>query len=115
MAGEFEVIAGGNAPLVIGAQGMDDIVQCIRVIVLTSWFSCPLDRGFANTASFVDSPLPHAVAARMAELTEAIEKYEPRVRVTSIKFQPRADEAVDGRLFPVIRFRLKEGKEGVVL
>ena len=105
-AQEFEFVAD-DAPAVIGARGMDDILQCIRYIVRTTVFSVPLDRSFANDGSYIDAPVPHAVAARMAALTEAIERKEPRVRVTSIRFAPRADDATDGRLFPVIRFRLR--------
>jgi phage baseplate assembly protein W len=107
-AQEFEVVAD-NAPAVIGARGMDDVMQCIRYIVRTTVFSVPLDRGFASDGAYIDSPAPHAAAARMAALTEAIERKEPRVRVTSIRFQPRPDDALDGRLYPVIRFRLREG------
>jgi phage baseplate assembly protein W len=108
MSAEFEVVAD-NAPAVIGASGLDDIMQCIRYIVRTTVFSVPLDRSFASDGSYVDAPVPHAVAARMAALTEAIERKEPRVRVTSIRFAARAEDALDGRLYPVIRFRLREG------
>jgi phage baseplate assembly protein W len=105
---EFEIIAD-NAPAIIGARGMDDIVQCIRYIVRTTVFSVPLDRSFASDGSYIDSPVPQAVAARMAALAEAIESREPRVRVTSIRFAALPDEAMDGRVYPVIRFRLREG------
>lgn len=71
-------------PLTIGAQGMDAIVQNIRVIVTTLAYSCPLDRGFASTGSFIDAPTPYAVARAIAELTEAIEAKEPRVRVGGV-------------------------------
>jgi phage baseplate assembly protein W len=108
MSAEFEV-AADNAPAVIGARGMDDIMQCIRYIVRTTVFSVPLDRSFASDGSYLDAPVPHATAARMAALTEAIERKEPRVRVTSIRFAARPDDAMDGRLYPVIRFRLREG------
>jgi phage baseplate assembly protein W len=105
-------ISVDNAPIIIGASGLDDICQCLRCIARTVIFSVPLDRGFANSGSFVDSPAPHATAARVAELTEAIEKYEPRVKVSSIRFQTgagSAEAAAEGRLTPVICFRIKEG------
>ena len=108
MSQEYEFIAD-NAPAVIGARGLEDIMQCIRYIVRTTVFSVPLDRGFARSGAYVDAPVPHAVAARMAALTEAIERKEPRVRVTSIRFAPRAGTGSRRRLYPVIRFRLREG------
>ena len=115
---EYVVEITLNAPVIIGATGIDDINQCIRYIVLCIVYSCPMDRGFANKGSYIDAPIPHAVAMRIAELTEAIEQNEPRVRVTSIKIvsagqkaQEAASAAMDGRTMPVIRYRLREGVE----
>lgn len=113
---EYMVEIDDNAPSIIGARGLADINQCIRYIVRSVIFSCPMDRGFANSGSFIDAPIPHAVAMRVAELTGIIEEHEPRVRVTSIEFIPAAKQAeeaaaaaMDGRLRPVIRYRLREG------
>ena len=108
MSQEFELMAN-DAPAIIGARGLDDVMQCIRYIVRTTVFSVPLDRGFAQTGTFIDAPVPHAAAARMAALTEAIERREPRVRVVSIRFAAAADDAIEGRIVPLIRFRLREG------
>jgi hypothetical protein len=108
MAQEYEVIAD-EAPVVIGTRGLEDIMQCIRYIVRTTAYSVPMDRSFSNDGSYIDAPLPHAAAARMAVLTEAIESREPRVRVSSIRFAPRPDAAMDGRSFPIIRFRPRQG------
>lgn len=115
---EYELTAG-QAPIVIGASGLADIMQCMRTIVGTVAYSCPMDRGFANTGKYLDAPIPHAVALRVAELTEALEAREPRIKVTSIRFVPQhssagqhaqtVNSAVDGSLAPVIRFRLREG------
>lgn len=99
----------GDTPLIIGATGMESIIQNIRVIVTTLAYSVPLDRGFANAGSFIDSPTPYAVALKIAELSEAIEAREPRVQVTGIDFAPRPDEMMQGRVYPKIVFRLKDG------
>lgn len=116
MESEYVVEVDVAAPAIIGATGLADINQCIRYIVACVMYSCPMDRGFANSGSYIDAPIPHAVAMRIAELTEAIEHYEPRVQVTSIKFissareaQEAADAAMEGRLSPVIRYRLRQG------
>lgn len=105
---EFEIVAD-ETPAIIGARGLEDVMQCIRYIVRTTVFSVPLDRGFAHDGSFIDAPLPHAAAARIATLTEAIESREPRVRVSSIRFAAVAGDAIDGRVAPIIRFRLRDG------
>lgn len=109
--GEYEIV-GTPAPIVIGATGLAGLQQALRVIMSTFMFSVPLDRAFASTGSFVDAPLPHAAAARIAELTEAIEKYEPRVAVSHISFVSKKasiGDIGDGRVFPVLRFRLRPG------
>lgn len=77
-------------PLVIGASGLDSVTQNIRIIVLTLAYSVALDRGFANTGSFIDAPTPYAVARKIAELTEAIETREPRAKVENIRFAARS-------------------------
>lgn len=101
-----------GTPLTIGAQGMDAIVQNIRIIVLTTAYSVPLDRGFAHLGAFLDSPAPHETARLIAQFTSAIEKLEPRVRVTRISLEAAPNSpanAMQGRLFPHIFFELKEG------
>ena len=109
--GEYE-IQGVPAPIIIGATGLAGLMQALRIIMSTIMYSVPMDRAFASTGSFVDAPLPHAAAARIAELTEAIERYEPRVTVTHIRFTPGQGTMADlgdGRVFPVLRFRLRPG------
>lgn len=109
--GEYE-LTGNPAPIVIGATGLAGLQQALRIIMSTIMYSVPLDRAFASTGSFADAPLPHAAAARIAELTEAIEKYEPRVTVSHLRFtsgQGAINGLGDGRVFPVLRFRLRPG------
>lgn len=96
-------------PLVIGLTGLEEIEQNIRIIVRSFGFDVRLDCAFAHSGAYIDSPLPHATALRIANLTEAIEKYEPRVKVLSLNFAPDAKAAVDGKIFPQLRYAVKEG------
>lgn len=96
-------------PLVIGATGLEALAQNIRIIVMTLVWSVPLDRAFADSGSFIDAPTPYAVARKTAELTHAIEKYEPRVQVQNIRFEARPGDMMEGRVYPVITFSLREG------
>ena len=98
-------------PIVVGATGLSGLEQCLRLIVATFAYSVPMDRSFAGLGSFVDSPAPHKVAALIAELTEAIEKYEPRVVVTSISLEPNPEALMKGQVYPLITFHLKDGVE----
>lgn len=99
-----------SAPLVIGAAGMAEILQNIRMIIATHMYSVPLDRGFAYDPAFLDSPAPAATARLTGELMDAIEKYEPRVEVTEIDVSGAANP-MTGSLAPKIVFHLKKGVE----
>ena len=99
-----------DRPLIIGATGIDALLQNIRIIVLTSFYSVPLDRGFAHVGDTIDSPAPHETAKLVGRLTEAIELYEPRVKVDSIEFEELEGGALmNGRLAPRVTFSLREG------
>lgn len=96
-------------PVVIGATGLAAIEQEIRFVIATMAFGVRMDCRFAGEGSYIDAPLPHAVALRIAEITEAVETYVTRVKVLSIRFAPDANAAADGVIYPVLRFALKEG------
>lgn len=108
---ETTVIPG--AALRIGATGMEALLQNIRLIVLTTMYSVPLDRGFAHVGEFIDSPSPLQTARLVTRLTDAIEAKEPRVTVRRITLesadQGGTEAAMQGRLYPRITFELKEG------
>jgi len=107
-----ELLVQQDAPLHIGATGMESLTQNIRIIVITGAYSVPFDREFAHLYDMVDSPAPHETIRLAAQLTEAIEKYEPRVKVESISFEAAQNNTgtlMEGRLTPRIRFRLREG------
>lgn len=105
----MEMTVRPGRKIVIGAQGMEAIMQNIATIVTTLVYSVAFDRGFATSGAFLDSPAPHAAASKMAELAEAIEQREPRVTVQRIAFDADAAGCADGRLCPRITFTLREG------
>lgn len=110
MAGEYEIFVDAGRPLVIGARGMEEIRQNIRVIVLTLAYSVPLDCAFAHAGEFIDSPSPVETARLVANMTEAIEHFEPRVVVDSITMEAAStQDAMQGSLVPRIKYHLKEG------
>ena len=74
------------------------IVQNIAVIVATAKGTAPGDREFGVDMSFLDLPLPVAKVRMIAAVREAVETFEPRVRVVGVTFD-RGGEA-EGRLVP---------------
>ena len=98
-----------SMPLSIGATGIAALEQNIRIICTTLAYSVAMDRGFAHVGAFVDAPTPYDVARLIADITEAIEAKEPRVAVERISLEPSADEAMQGRLYPKVTYRVKDG------
>lgn len=101
-------VSGALAPIEIGATGLAEILQNVRVILSTLRGTVPLDRGFGLSATWLDQPAPEAMAGLSAEIVEAVERWETRARVVSVQFRAGPDAAMDGRLFPVVRISLQE-------
>ena len=105
---EIEMALDGAAN-VFEAKGLVNIRNCLSMIAATRVGTVPLYRPFGTEWEWVDRPLPYAMAKYRADLIEAIGKWEPRVRVTSISFRADNPAAMDGKLIPVVRFKLREG------
>ncbi|MHC1791775.1 GPW/gp25 family protein [Solidesulfovibrio sp.] len=106
----YDVSAAERPPIVIGATGLDEIFQNVRIILATMAFSVPLDRAFAGDGDILDTPSPFAAQRRMASIVETVERYEPRVQVLGIAFtELAATDTMDGRLAPVLQITLRQG------
>ena len=70
-------------------QGIDDIDQCIAIILTTPKGSDPLRPTFgADLWKYVDSPISVAIPSIVREVSAAIAMWEPRVTVQSISVSP---------------------------
>ena len=54
----------------------------------------------------VDQPTPRARAELTAEIFQAVERYEPRARVTRVEFDQTAEDEMDGILKPRIQVEI---------
>lgn len=102
-----------NVPIIIGAKGIEAIEQNMRIIIKTLAFSVPLDRAFASIGEFIDSPSPHHTAKLIANLTEALEKNEPRIIINSISLQSYIGDALKGKLYPLINYSIRSSSARV--
>jgi phage baseplate assembly protein W len=82
-----------------GAVGRDEIFQCVRFIILTEYFSTPLDREFGFDYSMIDKPMAIAEAVLAQEVAMKISLYEPRAQFRSISYV--RDELI-GKLSPSV-------------
>lgn len=78
----------------IGAvvEGIDDIDQCIAIILTTPPGSDPLRPTFgADLWSYIDNPISVAIPSIVREVSAAITMWEPRVTLQSVSVSPVID------------------------
>lgn len=84
---------------------LEEIFQNINTIFSTARYSVPLFRDFGINAFFVDKPMTTIRPTLIAEIIEAVEKYETRVIVEEVKI----NGDLDGKLFPIIIISIRNG------
>jgi len=70
-------------------QGIDDIDQCLAIILTTPRGSDPLRPTFgADLWRYIDNPISVAIPSIVREVSAAISMWEPRVTLQSISVVP---------------------------
>lgn len=82
----------------------DEIMQNVRTIITTVKGSVPLDRDFGIDPSILDSPTTVIESKLTSAVIEAVERYEPRVKVMGISFD---GDAEDGIITPKVKVMIK--------
>jgi phage baseplate assembly protein W len=76
-------------------QGVLDIIQCVDVILTTQRGSDPFRPDFGvDIMSFIDEPINTAVPILVREITAQITRWEPRVRLTSVKHKVEGSQII---------------------
>lgn len=88
-------------------ETVKSVLQNIAIILKTRQQSVPLYRDFGLPMQFIDKPIPVARAMLIAEIQEAIAKYEPRATIVNVTFE--VDETVPGRLIPTVEVEVTDG------
>lgn len=88
---------------------IEEVAQNVGIIIASSKFSVPLDRGFGTSHSQVDTPANLAQPRLVMEVIDAVEKYEPRAEIISIDI--KQDEAQEGKIIPVVEMGVKDDEE----
>lgn len=69
------------------AEGIDDLRQCIQIILTTSRGSDPFRPLFGSDIwKYIDSPVNTAVANISAEIIDCIGKWEPRIIIKKLVY-----------------------------
>jgi phage baseplate assembly protein W len=75
-------------------QGLNDINQCIAIILTTPPGSDPLRPTFgADLWRYIDNPLTVAIPSIVREVSVAIAMWEPRVTLQSVSVSPAANSS----------------------
>ena len=82
---------------------IEEILQNLSMILQTVKNTAPLYRDFGLSGSFIDKPMPVAESLLIAEIYEAVEKYEPRAEIVDISFEK--DESA-GKLYPCLEVEI---------
>ncbi|EGG33442.1 lysozyme [Paenibacillus sp. HGF5] len=87
----------------------EELTQNIRTILTTPYGSAPFARSIGLDYEIVDEPLPILKARLSGVITMAIMEQEPRAEITEIQFHMNEQDKMNGRLLPIIKFRIAEG------
>lgn len=97
-------------------EGMDDIVQCIGIILTTPRGSDPHRPTFGcDLWRYIDHPIGEAIPGIVREATDALRQWEPRIEVERIipAHDHRGDAQAPARLWLSVEWRLKGGAVGL--
>jgi hypothetical protein len=93
-------------------EGIDDVNQCIEIILTTPKGSDPLRPTFgADLWEYIDFPVSAAIAAIVREVTDAVTLWEPRVNVLEATAEPAEDapSQAGAHLRVTVRWELRLG------
>jgi len=76
-----------------------EIYQNLKTLFTTPVGTVPLDRDFGVDFTVLDQPLPVARNKYSVELSEKVQRYEPRVTIKSLSFEY---EELMGRAYPKV-------------
>ncbi len=85
-------------------ETVNSVLQNIAVILSTQKGTIPLYRDFGLNMVFLDRPMPVAKVMMIAEVREAIERWEPRATVLEVSFEE--DASSPGRLIPTVEVEI---------
>jgi hypothetical protein len=99
----FDPIHESEGWINFAATGVKEIVQNVKYIILTNYYSVPLDREFGFNAVMVDKPMPVAELVISQEIAMKIALYEPRCVFEEVNFRGEIIDGVEGKLTPEVK------------
>lgn len=91
-----------DTPAVPGAEGADEIVQDIALIIRTRQGECPGFRRFGLPKEYVGMPVQAAISVFRNELRDALQDFNVPARIVSVRGTLGPDE----ELYPIVEVEL---------
>jgi len=104
----YEVLGGSTAPIRHDLAGVELVLQSVHVALSTRVGTVPLHRDWGTEQTFLDDPMPEAMAKIQTEVFDVIQRHCPRVEIEEILFD---GEAMAGRLIPKVRVTINDTAE----
>mgnify|MGYP002623587881 CR=1 FL=1 len=82
----------------IDESEVEEILRCLRAIILTPAGSAPAYRNFGVNNEILDMPMNMAQTAFTVEVMEKVARYEPRVIVEAVEFTPGLDGSIKAKV-----------------
>lgn len=96
----------GNEINLFPQTKIEEVARNVGIIISSPKFSVPLDRDFGTSYKNLDKAINIAQPRLIMEITDAIEQYEKRADIISIKI--KTDEAQAGKLIPIVEIGVKD-------
>jgi len=90
--------------IIFGTSGVQEVLQNVKLIIMTRKGTQPLDRDFGISYGFVDSPMPKARALVEQEIFMALRKYEPRAVLKQVVWD---GDPMSGSVRPTVSVQVR--------
>lgn len=76
----------------------EEILRCIRNLIMTPVGTVPLDRDFGIDQSILGLPIDAAQSLLAVEIIDKVDRYEPRVSVAEVKLTASIDGKITAKV-----------------
>jgi phage baseplate assembly protein W len=90
--------------IVFGASGVQEVMQNVKLIIMTRKGTQPLDRNFGISYTFLDSPMTRVQALIEQEIFMALRKYEPRAILKQVTWN---GDPISGSVRPNVSIQVR--------
>lgn len=101
---EWTTIDSLPTEIVFGATGVQEVMQNVKIIIMTRKGTQPMDRDFGISFDFLDSPMPEVQAMIEQEIFMALRKYEPRAVLNQITWNA---DPMAGKVGPNVSIQVR--------